>query len=483
MINFQPVSNVLGALITILGTLMLLIGIIFLGIEPDAIDYFGSSALVCFLVGAALWVTKFSTKNTVNKREGYLIVTLSWVFVGLFGALPYIFSDVTTNLTDTVFESVSGLTTTGATIFVDIESLPKSILLWRSLTQWIGGMGIIVLTVAIFPLFGIGGFELFSAEAPGPKSSKIHPRIKETAKRLYYIYVGLTITLFILLWIEGMTGFDAINHALTTMATGGFSTKNNSIAYFDSAVIQYTIVIFMFIAGTNYSLLYFGLKGKFSKFFYNDEFRFYVIVVAIFTISVLLGIMFSSVISLEEGFRKSIFQVVSMITTTGYITDDYTAYTPFITTLFFMALFFGASAGSTAGGIKLVRHLVLLRNSFYEFKRLIHPRAIIRTKLDGVLVRGKITTHIMVFILIYLSIFMFGTMIISSMGMSLDSSAGAVATALGNVGPGIGEVGPVNNFSEVPWIAKWILSIIMILGRLELFTVLIIFTPFFWKSN
>lgn len=484
MINFQPISNVLGALLTCLGVLMLLLGLGFWNWDPNAIVYFGESALLCILVGLALYFTRFSRNMHIKKREGYLLVTLSWLFITVFGALPYSFSGVVDNVPDMLFESASGFTTTGASIFNDIEALPLGILFWRSLTQWIGGMGIIVLTVAILPLLGIGGVQLFAAEAPGPKSDKIHPRIKETAKRLWLIYVAFTGMLGILLYIEGMTAFDAVNHALTTMATGGFSTKNASLAFYnDKPIIQYTVTFFMLCAGINYAVLYLGLKGKFKQIMKNDEFKAYITLILILVPIVMAGILYAAPISLEEGFRRSIFQIVSMITTTGFITDDYTVYSPFITTLFFITLFFGACAGSTSGGIKIIRHLALLKTSFFEFKRLLHPRAVIKIKMDGTVVSTKIATHILVFVLIYLSIFIGGIVVVSSMGMDFISSAGAVATSLGNVGPGIGDVGPVNNFAGIPQGAKVVLSAIMILGRLELFTILIIFTPFFWRNN
>lgn len=483
MINFQPISNVLGALLGLLGLIMILVGIGFYVVDDNTLWAFGRSGLVTIICGALLYIIPFGTQKNVNKREGYLIVSLGWFAMVIFGALPYYFTDVCSEYSNMLFESVSGFTTTGATIFKDIESLPRSILLWRSLTQWIGGMGIIVLTVAILPLLGIGGIQLFAAEAPGPTSDKIHPRIQGTAKRLWLIYVALSMLLIVILYFEGMTGFDALNHGLTTMATGGFSTKNASIAFYNSPLIQYTICLFMLLAGTNYAVIYFGLKGKFRNVWNNDEFRFYVFVVAMFTLFITAGIIHKSNFGLEESFRGALFQVISLITTTGYITLDYTLFSPFVTISFFLMLFVGACAGSTSGGIKLIRHLVLVKNSYYEFRRILHPRAMIRIKLNKKLVAPRILTHILVFLLIYLITFVVGTIIIASLDMDILSAAGAVATSLGNVGPGIGSVGPVNNFEHVDWLAKFILAGIMLLGRLELFTVLVLFTPFFWKNN
>lgn len=483
MINIQPISNVLGVLLLILGAMMVLLGLTFHFVENSTMWAFGRAGILTMVVGACLWFIKFGNGVNVNKREGYLIVALAWLSMVVFGSLPYYFSGVSDNWCNTIFESVSGFTTTGATTFKKIEILPNSILIWRSITQWIGGMGIIVLTVALFPLLGIGGIQLFAAEAPGPTSDKIHPRIRETAKRLWLIYVGLTVLLVIILFAEGMTAFDALNHGLTTMATGGFSTKTDSIAFYDSALIQYTICFFMFLAGTNYAMIFFGLRGKIRTVWKNEEFRFYIFVVMLFTLLITAGIVHRSHLGLEESFRSALFHVISLITTTGFVATDYTIISPFITSLCFLLLFVGACAGSTSGGIKLIRHLVFVKNSFLEFKRILHPRAMIRIKMNKELVAPRILTHILVFLLLYLGIFVIGTIVVSVLGMDLLSAAGAVGTCLGNVGPGIGTVGPVDNFSEVSGLAKIVLSFIMLMGRLELFTILVLFTPYFWKNN
>lgn len=440
------------------------------------------------LIGSSFIFYKCTTKeNKIGKREGYIIVVFSWIVIGVMSALPYYFTIGTLSPVASLFESFSGLTTTGATIFQDIEALPQSILIWRSLTQWIGGMGIIVLTVAIFPLLGIGGVELFVAESPGPTSNKIHPRIKETAKRLWILYVALTAVLTLVLKLEGMIWFDAINHGLTTMATGGFSTKNASIGHYNSALIQYTLVLFMFLAGINYTLIYAGIKGRFHKFWESDEFKAYTGFVLFSIVFIALIIYSNSDSGLEKSIRQSSFQVVSLITTTGFVSADYTSWHPTGTVFFFCLLFCGACAGSTAGGIKIIRHFVFTKNSFLEFKRLLHPEALIRVRVDNIIVRGKIITHILVFLLVYLFIFLIGTFLMSFILADFDnpllSAMGAVATSLGNVGPGIGDLGPMDNFSQVPDIGKAILALIMLIGRLELFSVLILFTPYFWKDN
>jgi trk system potassium uptake protein TrkH len=344
-------------------------------------------------------------------------------------------------------------------------------------------MGIIVLTFAILPFLGIGGIELFVAEAPGPTSDKIHPRIRATASALWIIYVSLTVFLCLLLMFGGMTFFDAINHALTTLSTGGFSTKNASIAYFSSPFIHYILIVFMFLAGVNYTMIFFLVRFDLKRVWKNEEFRGYLIIVLLIALLVTGMVYNASDGPFEKSFRDATFQVVSVITTTGYVTADYTAWKTSLTALFFILLFTGASAGSTAGGIKLIRHVIFLKNSILEFQRLLHPKAIIRLKMNREIVPARILTHILVFLLIYLGVFISGTIIVSGLGMDLLSAMGAVATSLGNVGPGIGSVGPLNNFEHLTDSTKWVLMFLMFLGRLELFTILILFTPYFWKAN
>ncbi len=483
MINFRPVIRVLGFLSIIIGTLMLT-GIPF-SIQyksGDALPLLASGFMAIILGLPILFFTRKGEKG-IRKREGYLIVALGWLTMVTISMIPYLFSGVLSSVTDAFFETVSGMTTTGATVLTDIESTPKGILYWRSLTQWIGGMGIIVLTVAIFPLLGIGGIELFVAEAPGPTSDKLHPRIQETAKRLWLIYVSLTAILTVILYFSGMTFYDAINHAFTTMATGGFSTKNDSMAHFDVPHIQYTIAFFMFIAGTNYTVIYLGLQGKFKRVWRSDEYKAYLFLVTVLTLFITFSVMKQSGNDLEQSFRDSIFQIISLITTTGYISADYTQWSPGLTMIFFIMMFLGACAGSTSGGIKLIRHYVFFKNSILEFKRIIHPRAVVPVKLNGTVVSGRIRTHIIIFLLLYLFFFVLGSVLLSILGLDFLTAIGATATSLGNVGPGLGEVGPVDSFAWLPQSVKWILAFLMLLGRLELFTILVLFSPYFWKSN
>ena len=484
MINFKPVIKISGALLILLGIAMLtgLIPALYYNSEDKwALLYAGSLTIG---IGIPMFFSIRSRQDgNIRKREGYLIVALGWITMATASALPYLFSGTIPNWTDALFESVSGITTTGASVIRDIEALPPGILYWRSLTQWIGGMGIIVLTVAIFPLLGIGGIELFVAEAPGPTSDKLHPRIRETARRLWFIYLGLTAILAIILAFAGMTLFEAINHAFTTMATGGFSTRNASMAHWDLPAIQYPIIIFMFLAGTNFTITYFGLKGKWKKVWYSDEFKAYLGLVLLLAVIVTLSVQQSTGLPMEKAFRDSLFQVVSIITTTGFVSADYTSWNPGLTMLFFVLLFLGASAGSTSGGIKIIRHLVFFKNSFLEFRRLIHPRAIVPLKINGQMVTGKIIIHIIIFLLLYLILFVIGSIVVSIMGLDFMTAIGAVATSLGNVGPGIGSVGPVDNFAWLPANVKLVLCFLMLLGRLELFTILVLFSPYFWRSN
>ncbi|MCB0602601.1 MAG: TrkH family potassium uptake protein [Saprospiraceae bacterium] len=483
MIQFMSIARVLGVLLIIFGMMMATsIGFSLYFQSGDIIPLLQASGITIGS-GLLMFFIGLQRKVHIGKREGYLIVALGWIFMTLFGMLPFIISGVIPHTTNAFFETISGLTTTGASILDDIEAVPKGILFWRSLTQWIGGMGIIVLTVALLPLLGIGGIELFVAEVPGPTSDKIHPRIVETARSLWLVYVILTGACTGLLMVAGMTFYDALNHAFTTMATGGFSTKNASIAYYTSPYIQYILVFFMFLAGTNYNLLYFGIRGKLKTMWRSDEFKVYTIFIVGVSIILTGFVLFIVNEPAEKIFRDVLFQVVSIITTTGFVTADYTQWSVALTMFFFILMFLGGSAGSTSGGIKFIRHIVFLKNSFLEFKRLLHPRALIRVKIDHQIVVPRVLTHILVFLLIYLLVFLSGSVVVAFLGMDFISAIGAVATCLANVGPGIGTVGPVNNFAAVPDAAKWFLSFLMLLGRLELFTILLLFTPYFWKSN
>lgn len=480
--NFSIVLNVIGILVSLSGGLQLIsFGVGWLFDRVLLLPMLWAGITTTF-AGLLLWGSTFKAKRNIKKQEGYLIVTFGWVALCIFGTLPFLFTGYIPNFTDAFFETVSGFTATGATILTYIEGLPCALLFWRSLMAWVGGMGIVVLTVAILPILGIGGVKLFMAEAPGLSAEKVHPRIKETAKRIWFIYLLFTFSEFVLLKIAGLSWFDSINHALTSIATSGFSTKDASIAAFESPLVQYIIIVFMFLGGTNFVLTYFAFKGKFSRVFKNEEFRFYIFIIGIFSLITFLTILFNTNSPIEKAFRDALFQVISIITTTGYVTADYTSWASLTTVLFFMMFFFGACAGSTSGGAKLIRHLLLGKNIVSEFKRQLHQHAIIPVRYGGKSVSPKIISTITSFIIIYILFFIMGALVLALLGENFDSALGASAACLGNVGPAIGKAGPVSNFSEIHWIGKWLLSFFMLLGRLELYTILVLFTPYFWRK-
>lgn len=454
------------------------------------------AGITTLVVGVIAMVFTKNHNKEMNKREGYIVVSFGWIIMALSGTLPYVFTESIPSFTNAFFETMSGYTTTGASILNDIEAVPKGVLFWRSLTHWIGGMGIIVLAIAILPLLGIGGMQLFAAEAPGPSADKLHPRITDTAKRLWLIYFGYTAAETLLLSVAGMSFFDAINHALCTLSTGGFSTKNASIAHWNGEpIIQYIIILFMFLAGTNFVLSYFAFKGKVQKIIHDDEFKLYFRFIIIFTIIAALIIYFRADVSAssinhpmvwgegESAFRHSLFQVLAIITTTGFVTADYTMWTPFLVVFFFGLMFLGGSAGSTSGGVKVVRHLILIKNGFLEFKRTLHPSAILPVRYNKRAISGDIVFNILAFFILYMLSFIIGSLGFSMMGIEFKSAIGLAASTLGNVGPAIGDFGPVNNYAPLPAIGKWWACFLMLIGRLELFTVLILFTPFFWRNR
>lgn len=482
LINYPIILRVLSFLLLVVSAFMLS-GILFAWYFHEPVWPLFISFLVTVATGGLSWVL-LGKRNTrgIGKREGYLIVALSWIVVSLFGSLPYILSNSIPSFTNAFFETMSGFTTTGASILTDIEAVPKNILYWRALTHWLGGMGIIVLTVAILPFLGIGGMQLLIAEMPGITPDKLHPRIMATAKRLWGIYVLFTVLETLILWIGEMNFFDAICHAFATMATGGFSTKNDSIAGF-TPFTQYVIIFFMMLAGTNFTLHYMTLHRKFDKLLANQEFKVYLGIIAIITVLTTIGILlFQLGNTLESAFRNSLFTVVSILTTTGFVTADYLQWPTSVWIMIFTLMFIGGSAGSTGGGIKISRHLLLVKNSWVELKRAIHPQAVIPVKFNGKSVNQQIIFNVMAFFLLYIMIFATGVVVMAFIGLDFQTSIGAVAATLGNIGPGIGGVGPVENYAFFTPFAKWFLSFLMLLGRLELFTVLIVISPAFWKS-
>ncbi|NER12411.1 TrkH family potassium uptake protein [Leptobacterium flavescens] len=494
-LNTKIIFHIMGLLLLFNGGFMLISALIS-GIYKDGVtfDIFLAGITTIFSGILLMFVTR-DHKREVKKKEGYIIVTFGWLIMSLSGTLPYIFSDSIPDLTNAFFETMSGYTTTGASILNDIESLPEGILFWRSTTHWIGGMGIIVLAIAILPLLGIGGMQLFTAEAPGPSADKLHPRITDTAKRLWLIYFGYTAAETILLKIAGMSFFDAINHSMATLSTGGFSTKNASVAYWnDNPAIQYIIIVFMFLAGSNFILSYFAFKGKVQKVLRDDEFKFYFRGIAAFTVIAAVFIFFQANVPVsdyhpmvlgkfESAVRHALFQVVAITTTTGFVTADFTAWTPLLTVLFFGIMFMGGSAGSTAGGVKVVRHMLMIRNGLLEFKRTLHPNAVIPVRYNNKSVSGEIVYTILAFFILYMLMFIIGALVLGFLGLDFESAIGGAASSIGNVGPALGDLGPLDNYNSLPSAGKWWCSFLMLIGRLELFTVLILLTPYFWKKS
>jgi trk system potassium uptake protein len=436
------------------------------------------SALVTAATGGTLRaVTR--TPTHINFREAFVTVTLAWTTLALAGTLPYLLSGAIPDPARAFFESMSGFTTTGSTVLADIEAVQPGILLWRSATQWLGGMGIIVLGVAILPYLGVGGMQLFRLEAPGPTADRLQPRIRETAKLLWVVYGALTVVVGALYLVGGMSVYDAVNHALTTMPTGGFSTRGASIGAF-SPFIQWVCIVFMYLAGTSFTLHYRTLQRGPGAYLRDTEWRLYTGIIAAGTVGVLL-LTLDRGVAAEQLVRDALFQVVSIVTTTGYGTSDFALWAPGAQLLLFLLFFVGGMAGSTAGGMKMVRVLLVLKHSWLEIRKQLHPRAVFIPKIAGKPVREHVMLNVLGFVLIYMLLFGVGAVAMASFGLSLPAAAGAAATAIGNVGPGLAEVGPVAHFGGLPWQGHLVLAFLMLVGRLEIYTVLLLFHPALWR--
>tara|TARA_B110000467_G_scaffold48630_1_gene44633 strand:- start:809 stop:2311 length:1503 start_codon:yes stop_codon:yes gene_type:complete len=497
-LNKKLIFYIIGMLLVFNGGAMLFSSLVSLITNDGVLQEVTLSAIITIVMGYSIMILTKSNIRQINKRDGYLIVTIGWLTMVFSGMLPYYLTNSITYFPNLFFETMSGYTTTGSTILNDIEALPKSIIFWRSMTHWLGGMGIIVLAIAILPLLGIGGMQLFSAESPGTGISgdKIHPRISDTAKRLWMIYVGLTIVETLLLNLAGMSFFDAINNSMSNIASGGFSSRNASIGFWnDNPLIQYIIIVFMFLAGTNFILIYFGLTGKIKKIIQDTELKWYISFISIFTLFITIALFVSVDLTqtdvfhpqiygkLESSFRHALFQVVAIVTTTGFVTGDFISWTPFITMFFFGIMFLGGSSGSTSGGVKILRHLILIKNGILEFKRSLHPNAIIPLRHNNSVVEKPIVIHVLAFFILYLILFIIGAGVLSLLGLDFTSAIGGAASSIGNVGPALGSLGPTSNFDSLPEMGKYWCSFLMLVGRLELFTVLILFTPYFWRDH
>ncbi|NNF98069.1 MAG: TrkH family potassium uptake protein [Desulfobacteraceae bacterium] len=430
--------------------------------------------------GAILFKTDSTV--TISQREGMAIVAVGWTIIGLFGALPFYFSDPAFSFVDAVFESVSGFTTTGASILTDIESHSKSLLLWRSFIQWLGGMGIIVLSIAILPFLGVGGLQLYKAEVPSPVPDKLRPRIRDTAVILWKVYALLTFLELILLKIGGMSLYDALNHALTTLPTGGFSTRNTSVAHFNSLYHDVVIILFMVFAGINFSLHYQLLKGKPLTFWRDSECRFFIGAIVLLTALITFDVHNAVYETVGQAVRYASFQVVSIITTTGFATADYEKWPAMSQLILLFCMFLGASAGSTGGGMKCLRIMLCFKYCYKEVFSLIHPHAVTHVKLGGKPVPDDVMRSILGFLALYIGLFAISALILAGIGVDFVTSLGAIAAAIGNIGPGFGLVGPVDNYAHIPQMGKWLLVWCMLLGRLEIYTFIILLVPEFYRK-
>ena len=497
------IFHTLGNLLICLAGTMLLplsIGIYYFvsaGEPKDDMMAFVYATIVTLCVGLILRFTIKPSEPELGIREGFAIVTLGWVVVALFGSFPYLFAGIFSiegrtswvEFSFCYFESMSGFSTTGATVLTEIEHLSHAMLFWRSFSHWLGGMGIVVLTVAILPMLGVGGMQLFRAEAPGPQTDRLTPRIAQTAKLLWGVYILLSVVETLLLWLGDMTLFDALCHTFGTMATGGFSTKNQSIAHYNSVYIETVITVFMFLAGTNFALHYRALRGDVKSYFKDTEFRFYCIVVFVGILLISWNIVrFKNIDgqvpydSVWDSIRYASFQVLSITTTTGYGTADFEMWPALSQFILITLMFYGGCAGSTGGGMKQIRFLLLIKQSGAEIKRLIFPHAILPIRVNDRVVPSEVLTHVLGFFFFFIGIFAIVTCIMSTLGLDLITAASCTIAAMGNIGPGLGDVGPLDNYAHIATAGKFILSFCMLLGRLEIYTVLILFSSNFWKK-
>lgn len=476
--NPAAVIRLIGLILLMLGASMLFSVIVALYYgDGDAFGLFLSALIIMAAGGVTALV--FRRAADLNARDGFSVVTFGWLFMSLAGALPFLLTGAIPSITDAFFESASGFTTTGASILTNIEALPHGILFWRSFTHWIGGMGIIVFSIAILPFLGVGGMQMFKAESPGPTADKLTPRIRNTAEILWGVYVLLTLLEIVLLRVGGMPWFDSTCHAFGTMATGGFSIKNASIGYYQSPFIHYVITFFMFVAGASFTLHYHALRGNFKKYWQSPEFKFFTIVIGI-AILIVTGERLFANEPIELAFRNAAFQVVSITTTTGYATANFEEWRFVAQVLLVVMMLMGGMAGSTGGGIKAVRVQILLKQARMELHKIIHPNTIYPIRLGRKVLQGDIVANVLAFFLLYALLVILGTLVMALLGVDPVTSMTSTIACLSNIGPGLGDVGPAENYSTIPLLGKWVLSILMIVGRLEIFTVLVLTTRTYW---
>jgi trk system potassium uptake protein TrkH len=480
MFNLRIIARIFSLLLIVEGLFMLLSAAVsFIYNEP--VKPFLFSALITIIAGVVVYTPMKDEERVTGKKEGYIIITGVWLIFAIFGSLPYLLTRSVDNFSSAFFESMSGFTTTGATVFRDVESLGHGILFWRSLTQWVGGMGIIFISLYVLPLFRSIYIQLPASEFAGQPADKIHPRIKDTAKRLLIIYAILTLAETVLLFAGGTPIFDSVCISFSTLSTGGFSTTNNSLTTFSGPFTIIILTIFMFIAGINMTYIYFGLKRNFRKIFGNNEFIFYTLICAIFVIIVSTVLSFQPGFSVSRAILEGSFQVISIITTTGFYINDHHLWSSIVIIILFMLMFTGGTAGSPSGGIKIVRLLLVTRNSRQELIRLLHPNAYIPVRLDRKAVAQSTIFNLLVFISLYAIVICASAFVISFMGYDIVASFSTAASMLGNIGPALGSMGPYTDFSSMPEAGKWFLSALMLLGRLEMLTVMVLFTRSFYR--
>ena len=487
MINVRIIHRIMGVLLLIESGILLLCALIPVFYSEDDLFGFIMGALTSACVGmTALYIGK-STKHkegAMTRRDGYIVVAISWVLFSIFGSLPFYISGYIPNFTDAFFETMSRFTTPGATIIQDVEVIPHGLLFWRSLTQWIGGLGIVFFTVAVLPIFGVGEVQLFAAEAIGPTRHKLHPRISVSGRWIISIYLLITVLCAVSLRLCGMGVFDSVNHALTTAATGGFSTKNASIAYFGSHAVEYVITFFMFMSGINYGLLVFVIfRGQVRKLLEDTQFKWYVFLLLIFTAIVGISLFISTPYNAAASIRNALFHVTAIITTTGFTSTDYTLWPPFIWMTLGLCFYFGACAGSTTGGMKIIRIAVLVKSMRNEFNRILHPNAVLPVRINGKVIPTSTRQSVLTFSIFFFALVFVGWFFYLAIGIDIAEAYGISLSCLSNIGLTIGNHGCNIPWSDMPTIGKWFSTFLMLVGRLEVFSVLLIITPSFWKHN
>ncbi|MGD8262376.1 MAG: TrkH family potassium uptake protein [Desulfobacterales bacterium] len=481
--RWQYILNITGILILFFGLTMIFPLFVGLYYQDQSVSPLLKSMGITVLTGLIIYLIFRKEKvEVISQREGMAIVAVGWTTVGLFGALPFYLGDGYFTFVDAVFESVSGFTTTGASVLSNIEAVSKGLLFWRSFIQWLGGMGIIVLSVAILPFLGVGGMQLYKAEVPSPVPDKLKPRIRDTAMILWKVYALISLAQCLLLVLGGMSLYDALCHTFTTMPTGGFSTKNTSVAFYDSLFFDCVFIFFMLMAGINFSLHYQMLRGKPLALWRDSECRFFLGAVVLLTIVVSFNIFGSVYETIGQTLRYSAFQIVSIVTTTGFATADYEQWPAMAQLILLLCMFLGASAGSTGGGMKCLRIMLCFKYCYRELFYLVHPHAVTQIKIGGKAVPDEVMRSILGFLALYMGLFATCSVILAGMGVDFVTSFAAVAATIGNIGPGFGMVGPVENYAQLPFLGKWLLIWCMLLGRLEIFTVIIFMVPEFWRK-